>query len=284
LESLQIGDIKLTWLHGGVTHLDGGAMFGVVPKVLWSKKYPANDLNQIELRTDPILVETGNKRFLLESGIGSGKLTDKERRNYGVSEESKIKESLKELGLTPKDIDGIIMTHMHFDHAAGLTEPRGTDYQSVFPMAKIYCSEVEWDEMRNPNIRSRNTYWEKNWKAIQSQVVTFKEELEIHPSIRIVHTGGHSQGHSIVIFHSKGEMAIHLADLLPTHAHRNPLWVMAYDDYPMDSIREKEKWLPYGVENNAWFTFYHDAFYRAVKWDSNGNFTASVRRERAPMY
>ena len=81
MESLQIGDIKLTWLHGGVTHLDGGAMFGVVPKVLWSKKYPANDLNQIELRTDPILVETGNKRFLLESGIGSGKLTDKERRS-----------------------------------------------------------------------------------------------------------------------------------------------------------------------------------------------------------
>ncbi|MBY6272200.1 MAG: hypothetical protein CW346_08315, partial [Bacillaceae bacterium] len=107
MESLKIGKITLTWLNGGVTHLDGGAMFGVVPKALWSKKYAVNEKNQIELRTDPILVQTAGRNFLIEAGIGNGKLTEKQKRNYGVTEESKVEESLRSLGLTVDDIDGI---------------------------------------------------------------------------------------------------------------------------------------------------------------------------------
>jgi len=276
MEQLHIGKIRLTWLNGGVTHLDGGAMFGVVPKPLWTKKYAVNDKNQIECRTDPILVEVNGKRFLIESGIGNGKLTDKQKRNYGVTEESKIDESLAELGLKRTDIDAILMTHLHFDHASGLTLPKEDKFVSGFPNAIIYCTETEWDEMRNPNIRSKSTYWENNWKGIEDQVETFHNELEIVPGIRMVHTGGHSNGHAIIIMESEGETAIHLADLLPTHAHQNVLWVMAYDDYPMNSIAEKQKWIPYAEEHNAWFTFYHDAVYRALKWDIQGNIVQSI--------
>lgn len=280
MESLKIGKITLTWLNGGVTHLDGGAMFGVVPKALWSKKYAVNEKNQIELRTDPILVQTAGRNFLIEAGIGNGKLTEKQKRNYGVTEESKVEESLRSLGLTVDDIDGIIMTHLHFDHACGLTRREGDEFVPVFPNAKIYCTEKEWAEMRNPNIRSRNTYWEINWKGITDRVVTFSDEAEIYPGIRMIHTGGHSDGHAIVLIESEGETAIHLADLLPTHAHQNVLWVMAYDDYPIDSIRQKQKWIPYGVEKNAWFLFYHDAVYRALKWDKDGSITESLNRIR----
>lgn len=280
MESLKIGKITLTWLNGGVTHLDGGAMFGVVPKALWSKKYAVNEKNQIELRTDPILVQTAGRNFLIEAGIGNGKLTEKQKRNYGVTEESKVEESLRSLGLTVEDIDGIIMTHLHFDHACGLTRREGDEFVPVFPNAKIYCTEKEWAEMRNPNIRSRNTYWEINWKGITDRVVPFSEEAEIYPGIRMIHTGGHSDGHAIVLIESEGETAIHLADLLPTHAHQNVLWVMAYDDYPIDSIRQKQKWIPYGVEKNAWFIFYHDAVYRALKWDKDGSITESLNRIR----
>ncbi len=279
METLQIGSIKLTWLDGGVTHLDGGAMFGVVPKPLWSKKYPVNERNQIELRTDPILIEFQEKRFLIESGIGNGKLTAKQKRNYGVTQESALENSLSELGLGPEDIDGILMTHLHFDHACGLTKPAGDRFEPVFPNAMIYCSQKEWDEMRNPNIRSRNTYWESNWRGIEQQVTTFEQELQVAPGIRMIHTGGHSDGHAIVVMESEGEMAIHLADLLPTHAHQNVLWVMAYDDYPMDSIRAKQKWLAYARENDAWLTFYHDAIYRALKWDENGEICEYIKRE-----
>lgn len=277
MESLQIGKYKMTWLNGGVTHLDGGAMFGVVPKPLWSKKYDHNENNQIELRTDPILIQGNGENFLIESGIGVGKLTEKQKRNFGVLEESAVEESLQSLGLTPNDINYVIMTHMHYDHANGLTKDVNGEYASVFPNSKIITSQTEWNEMREPNIRSKNTYWKENWEPIQHQVETFDKEWS-HGPIKMVHTGGHSDGHSIVILEDGGEIALHMADIMPTHAHQNVLWVMAYDDYPMDSIAAKEKWLDFGLSKNAWFTFYHDAKYRAVKWDQENKLEKVIER------
>jgi len=280
MERLQIGDVTVTWLNGGVTHLDGGAMFGVVPKPLWSKKYFCNENNQVELRTDPLLIQTKGKNILIESGIGVNKLTEKQKRNFGVTEESQIEQSLERLELTLQDIDYVLMTHMHFDHACGLTRWEGDTLVSTFNNAMIITSEREWNEMREPNIRSRNTYWKENWEPIIDQVQVFKAEIEIVPGIKMIHTGGHSDGHSIVLIESEGETLLHLADLLPTHAHQNVLWVMAYDDYPMDSIFQKQKWLQYGIEKNAWFSFYHDAFYRALKWDAEGRMVANIKRKR----
>jgi glyoxylase-like metal-dependent hydrolase (beta-lactamase superfamily II) len=279
METLKIGSIQLTWLSGGVTNLDGGAMFGVVPKALWLRKYPANEKNQIELPTDPILIQMYGKNLLIEAGLGKGKLSEKQLRNFGVSAESNVEESLNHLGLNPEEIDYVLMTHLHNDHVGGLTKRNGGSYISTFPNAKIITSEIEWDEMRNPNIRSKSTYWKENWEAIENQVITFDEKW-CFEGITMVHTGGHSNGHSIVIIEDGGEMAVHMADIMPTHAHQNSLWVMAYDDYPMDSIAAKEKWIPYAIENDAWFTFYHDAFYRAVKWGTDGQMTKSIKREK----
>jgi glyoxylase-like metal-dependent hydrolase (beta-lactamase superfamily II) len=278
MEQLKVGQYVLTWLDGGVTHLDGGAMFGVVPKPLWSKKYPCNDLNQIELRTDPILIQGAGKNILIEAGIGNAKLTDKQKRNFGVTAEAHLEESLAELGLTLEEIDLILMTHLHFDHATGLTRWRDGELVPTFENAVIWTTETEWAEMRHPNIRSRNTYWEQNWRPIEDRVRTFKETVEIAEGIVLHHTGGHSDGHAILTIESDGECAVHMADLMPTHAHHNVLWVLAYDDYPMDSIQQKLKWLPYGVNRGAWFTFYHDAFYRAIKMDEKGTILEAVER------
>lgn len=278
MQTLQLQNIKLVWLRGGVNYLDGGAMFGVVPKPLWSKKYPCNENNQIELRTDPILVQTEGKNILIDTGLGYGKLTEKQKRNFGALEGTQVDEDLKMLGLSPNDIDYILMTHMHFDHAGGLTKPHDGGFISAFPQAKIIVSKTEWNEMRNPNIRSRNTYWKENWEAIQEQVTVFEEVWKLG-AIEMHHTGGHSDGHSIVTIHDGKDLIIHMADIMPTHAHQNVLWVLAYDDYPMDSIFAKQKWMKYGLENSAWFTFYHDAFFRAVKWDQEGNLTGQLKRE-----
>ncbi|CDQ39274.1 MULTISPECIES: YtnP family quorum-quenching lactonase [Virgibacillus] len=280
MENLQVGRARLTWLRGGVTFLDGGAMFGVVPKPLWSKKYPSNNNNQIELRTDPILVEIDNRNYLIDTGIGAGKLSDKQIRNFGVIEQSYIENALAQIELTPDDIDAVLMTHLHFDHACGLTKKNGDSLTSVFQNAIIYTSSIEWKEMQKPNIRSSNTYWENNWVPIVDQVHVFDKEIEITPGLKMIHTGGHSNGHSILVFEEGNECFIHMADIMPTHAHQNKLWALAYDDYPVTSVHEKEKWMKYGYDKQAWYTFYHDAYYRAIQFNKNGEIKNLVERTR----
>lgn len=281
MKSMQIGRAKLTWLDGGVTHMDGGAMFGVVPRPLWSRKYPVNEKNQIELRTDPILLELDGRKMLIDSGIGNNKLTDKQRRNFGVKEESKIALSLQQLGYTCADIDTVLMTHLHFDHACGLTELDGEEgYAPTFPSATIYTNQTEWNEMREPNIRSQNTYWEENWKPIEHQVETFEGSIEVLPGLRMIHTSGHSDGHAIIVFEDGEETFVHMADIMPTHAHQNVLWVLAYDDYPVTSVHEKEKWMKYGYDRNAWYIFYHDFKYCALKFDQDGKVIDKLEREQ----
>ncbi|MEI4769230.1 MBL fold metallo-hydrolase [Psychrobacillus sp. FJAT-51614] len=270
MDTFQFHNMTLTWLKGGTTFMDGGAMFGVVPKPLWEKKYPVNELNQIELPSDPLFIQYNGHNIVMEAGLGYGKFTEKQIRNYGITDQSQVEDNLVQLGVLPEEIDIIIMTHLHFDHACGLTKWENDRLVSSFPNAKIYVSDVEWNEMRNPNIRSRNTYWKENWEPIEGQVVPFSGSLEIVDGIEMIHTGGHSDGHSIVLLKQNGETIIHMADLMPTHAHQNPLWVLAYDDYPMTSVFAKEKWLNEALSNNYWFCFYHDAFYRMIKWSEDG--------------
>lgn len=270
MEKFDFHEMTLTWLDGGTTNLDGGTMFGVVPKVVWSKRYPVNEKNNIELPTHPILVQFDGHNLLIDSGLGRGKLTDRQLRNLGVSAESSLDEELAGLGLSAADIDAVLMTHLHGDHAAGLTMKQGDEYVSAFPNAKIYVSAVEWEEMRNPNIRSRNTYWKENWEPVKGQVETFESELTLFGAITMIHTGGHSNGHAVIKLESGGETILHMGDIMPTHAHQNPLWVLAYDDYPMDSIFAKERLMKEALENGYYFSFYHDAYYRLLKWNEDG--------------
>lgn len=270
MEKFDFHEMKLTWLDGGTTNLDGGTMFGVVPKAVWSKRYPVDEKNNIELPTHPILVQFDGHNILIDSGLGKGKLTSRQLRNLGVSAESSLDKDLAELGLSAADIGVVLMTHLHGDHAAGLTLKEGDGYVSAFPNAKIYVSAVEWDEMRSPNIRSRNTYWKENWEPVQHQVETFESELTLFGAITMIHTGGHSDGHAVIKLESGGETLLHMGDIMPTHAHQNPLWVLAYDDYPMDSIYAKERLTKEALEKGYYFSFYHDAYYRLLKWNADG--------------
>ncbi|MEX2934523.1 YtnP family quorum-quenching lactonase [Staphylococcus saprophyticus] len=261
---MKLGDFRIHYLNGGITHIDGGAMFGVVPKALWTKKYEVNDKNQIPLPTHPILIQSNDYNIIIDTGIGSGKLTDKERRNFGAHYESQISEDLKALDLTTADIDYVLMTHLHFDHAAGLTDNEGN---SIFNKAIHVIQQDEWHEFQSPNIRSKSTYWPKNNGDFKKRLLLFENEIEIVPGIKMIHTGGHSFGHAIITIESQNEKAVHIGDIFPTTAHRNPLWVTAYDDYPMQSIREKERLVPYYIHQNYWFLYYHDVNYFAVKFD-----------------
>lgn len=281
MDQFTFHNMTLTWLDGGLNYLDGGTMFGPVPKALWSRKYDVTEDNLIELAAHPILIQYEDKNILIDSGFGNDKLNDKLKRNLGMVDESNIHEELAELGIQPEEIDIVLMTHLHNDHAAGLTRWEGDELVSTFPNAIIYTSQIEWDEMRAPNIRSKSTYWKQNWEAVQNQVESFQKRLTVLPGIEMIHTGGHSNGHCIVRLTQNDETILHMADLMPTHAHSNPLWVLAYDDYPMDSIAAKEQLMEEGLKGKYWYSFYHDPIYRLVKWDETGkNIVECLKRAK----
>lgn len=268
----RIGEFELTWLNGGSFELDGGAMFGVVPKVLWQKKYPANAENCIRLNAWPILVRTPAALVLIESGLGN-KLTDKQKKIYRVQEDWSVLAELEQLGIARQDIDLVILTHYDFDHAGGVIMQEGENLALTFPKARHVLQRKEWDDVLNPNSRTINTYWKVNNELMRNsgKLDLVEGESEIVQGIRVIHTGGHNGGHQIVSMASQGETGLHLGDLLPTHIHANPLWVMAYDNFPMDAIALKEKWIKAGIAQQSWFTFYHDPFLLACKYGDAGN-------------
>jgi len=268
----RLGDFELTWLSGGMFELDGGAMFGVVPKVLWQKKYPGDAENYIPLVASPILVKTPDALVLIESGLGN-KLTEKQKKIFRVREEWSVLHDLAELGIERQEIDFVVLTHFDFDHAGGVLMQNDSGMiELTFPKAKHILQKKEWDDVMHPNSRSINTYWPINNELMKgsNNLELVEGDVEVSPGISAVHTGGHNNGHQIVRLESRGVKALHLADLLPTHAHVNPLWIMAYDNYPMDAIALKEQWIKTGVDEGAWFTFYHDATMLACKFDGQG--------------
>ncbi|MCC5889235.1 MAG: MBL fold metallo-hydrolase [Alkalibacterium sp.] len=269
MDTLKLGNTKVTWLNGGITKMDGGAMFGPVPKPLWSRKYPCNEHNQIELVTEPILVEKEGTHYLIDGGIGKGRLSEKQLKNFGASEGVPLEEDLAKLNLKPELIDKVLMTHLHFDHVAGLVKKSGDKLVPAFPNAEIIVERREWEAIKYPMKRTQGTYWEENWKTIEKQVILFDSYYQAAEGVELIHTGGHSPGHCLVKLTDQDKVAVHFSDILPTHAHMNPLWVSAFDDYPLNTIEAKEKWLPEAVNNQWVILFYHDAYYRALKFNGN---------------
>ena len=275
MKGFRVGDFEIFWLHGGTFELDGGTMFGVVPKVLWQRKFPSDSENYIPLAASPILIKTPDSLVLIETGLGN-KLTEKQKKIFRVRKEWSVPEDLNKLSLSAEDIDFVILTHYDFDHAGGVVmQDRDGKLNLTFPNAQHIIRQTEWQDVLEPNKRSLNTYWPENISLLKegSRLKLINEDEEVVSGIKVIHTGGHTRGHQIVRVESAGEVALHLGDLLPTHAHFNPLWVMAYDNFPMDAISRKEEWEMTGLRENAWFLFYHDPFMQACRFDEKGHVT-----------
>jgi glyoxylase-like metal-dependent hydrolase (beta-lactamase superfamily II) len=266
MKSLKIGEIEIFWLNGGEFELDGGTMFGVVPKVLWAQKFPiVNDEdsarleeNYIKLLNYPLLVKTTDSLILIETGLGN-KLTEKQKNIYRVIKDWEIPQELKKLGIKQQDINYVILTHCDFDHAGGIVMKNSTGGEELtFPNARHIIQKLEWEDAMHPNIRSENTYWPQNFSKLKDSdnLQLVEGNVKVCQGVEVQLTSGHTRGHQIVRIQSCKEVAYHLADLLPTHAHFNPLWIMAYDNFPMDAIALKQKYEETGIRENAWFTFY----------------------------
>ncbi len=277
VEPLRVGKFEIYWMEGGRFQIDGGSMFGVVPKVLWQKKWSCTDDNYITLADSAMLVRTPHGDVVIESGLGN-KLTEKQQQIFRLQQPWDILGSLSELGLQRDDISHVLLTHGDFDHAGGVTMVgEGGELELTFPQARHYLQEQEWEDITSPNRRSASTYWPANFAGLQpgENLELVKAEVEVVPGVHLVRSGGHTRGHQVVWLESEGQHALHMGDLLPNIAYGNPLWITAYDNYPLDSIAAKEQLLVQALEKDAWLLLYHDPQTHACKFDERGKLMAS---------
>jgi len=226
----------------------------------------------------PMLVRTPEHNIVIETGVGN-KLSDKQKKIFQISPDWDIPGGLEAQGLSRDDIDFCILTHCDFDHVGGavMFNEQG-ETELTFPRAKYIVQKLEWEDALNPNIRSANTYLAPNFEGLEAagQLVIVEGAYEGAPGVHLVLTGGHTRGHQVVWLESGGEVALHMADLLPTHAHHNPLWVMAFDNYPMDVIAKKQELHAEAEAKDAWYIFFHDPYLKACKFGQKGEVTNKV--------
>ncbi len=278
MRSLKIGRFEIYWLQGGTFLLDGGAMFGPVPKALWSRKLKADSNNCIPLANNPILVKTPEALVLIDTGLGN-KLTPKQKKIFQVKEAWRVPRDLKGLGIRREDINIVILTHFDFDHSGGVVVRRKGRLELTFPNARHIIQNAEWKNVLAPDRRSMESFWPINHRGLaeSGRLELVKGRKEISKGITLLHTGGHNAGHQAVIIESGGETAIHMADLLPTRWHYNPLWLMAYDNYPVEAVKKKEELEALALHKDAWLLFYHDPSVLAAKFDAEGRIREELR-------
>ena len=254
------GDFELLPLSDGSFRLDGGAMFGVVPKPLWERRAPADEKNRIRLGLRPLLVRTGKSTLIIDAGVGA-KMDEKSLAIYAVDRTRTLDHSLADVGLTKASIDIVLASHLHFDHAGGFTERTlGGELLPAFPNARYVARTGEWDDATHPHERNRASYLQENFVPLADAKVLdlVPGDGEIIPGVRVVRTGGHTMHHQIVMIESGGRTAVFAADLIPTRAHVDVPWIMGYDLYPMDTLTFKRTFVREAIAHEYLIFFEHD--------------------------
>lgn len=256
---IRLGRLELATVRDGLFKLDGGAMFGIVPKPVWERVAPPDSRNRIQLSLNPLLIKTGSKNILVDTGIGSKRDAEWNDR-YGVDHRWSVPESLRAVGLTTNDIDYVIPTHMHFDHMGGATALEGGKPVPTFPRATYLIQRKEWDAANDRNPRTRGSYHADDYLPLEraGRVKFLDGDEEVAPGVRIRHTNAHTPGHQAVYLDSDGAKAVFVGDLIPTTDHLKPAWCMGYDLFPYDVARLKEEMLQEAVEQERILIFDHD--------------------------
>jgi glyoxylase-like metal-dependent hydrolase (beta-lactamase superfamily II) len=253
----NLGDFELTIVSDGTYFLDAGAFFGVVPKTLWSKKVTPDELNRLDAGTNSLLVRTGDKNILIETGIGD-KLPDRLVRIF--KQPAKLLENLHAAGLGPEDIDIVINTHLHFDHCGWNTVRRGGQIAATFPNAKYYAQEKELEHGHLQLERDAISYMSPNYDPLveNGQMMLLNGDLEILPGISVKVFPGHTANMQAVLIESHGKKACYISDLLPTSNHLDVTWVMAFDVLPLQSIESRKRYYASAIPEGWLTVFTHD--------------------------
>jgi methylmalonyl-CoA epimerase len=256
---IAFGDVQLVTVHDGLFRLDGGAMFGVVPRPLWEKKAPPDDRNRIQLSMRPLVVEADWGRMIIDCGAGD-KMDAKARDIYAFERTLHLDHALAGAGLSADAIDVALATHLHFDHFGGATVRANGTLRPRFPNARYVIRSAEWEDAIRPHERNRASYLPDDFVPLRSAGVVdfFEGDETIRPGVRVVRTGGHTGQHQIVFVESGGKTAVFTADLLPTTAHVQDAWVMGYDLFPMETLAFKKRFVREAIEREYLIFFEHD--------------------------
>ena len=258
------GDIEFHILSDGHIYLDGGAMFGIVPKPLWEKKVPVDSRNRIKLGLNCVLVRAAGTRILIETGAG-GKWDAKRRDIYGL-DGPHLDQHLREYAITPGDIDVVVNTHLHFDHCGGNTRLEKDKIVPVFPKARYVFRRGEYESAMHVNARTQATYLAENFAPLEAakHLQLIEDDTEIAPGVELICAPGHTADMLCVKLSGGGKTAFLLADLVPTRAHLPLAWGMGYDLFPLTVLENKRKWLP-RIAREEWIAlFVHDPDVPAV--------------------
>ncbi|MFH2141911.1 MAG: MBL fold metallo-hydrolase [Bacteroidota bacterium] len=255
--------MKLYSLETGNFKLDGGAMFGVVPKMIWNKSYPSDEKNLIGMAARSLLIDTGNRLILIDSGIGN-KQDQSFLKHYHLYGENTLEKSLNKLGYKKEDITDNILTHLHFDHCGGSVD-YCDDHKSFLPAfknAKYYIGKAQWESANNPNSREKATYLNENYIPLyeSGQLKLIEKEEEILPCISIKIFNGHTDGQLIPHIRTNKGTVVFMADLIPFTTHIHLPFIMSYDIRAVDSLKEKEFFLIDAIKYNYILFFQHDIY------------------------
>jgi glyoxylase-like metal-dependent hydrolase (beta-lactamase superfamily II) len=256
---MHLGDIEVHYLDGGPFGLDGGAMFGVVPKTLWDKKSPPDERNRIRMRANSLLVRAARKNIVIETGNGT-KLDAKLKNIYGIPDGDPLLDSLRKAGAQPDDIDIVINTHLHFDHAGGNTHFANGKPVPTYRRARYIVQKTELDHAFQANERDRASYFPDNYQPLldSHQWDLVDGSVQVLPGISLELVPGHNASMQAVKLTGGGKTLAFVADLLPTRHHIPLPWIMAYDLYPLQTLETKRKWIPQIVDGGWIVVFGHD--------------------------
>ncbi len=253
---MKLGEFDLWALTDGTFALDGGQMFGAVPKVLWEKKLSADSRNRVRLGLTCLLVRSGPRHILIETGIGD-KFDEKRADIYGVAHSTTLPEELRKLGMGPENIDVVISTHLHFDHCGWNTRRNGAKVVPTFPRARYIAQRGEWHHALHPTERDRAAYVEEFFCPAEAQTELLDGDQEIVPGIRVEVVPGHTGHLQCVRIESEGQLAYFISDLVPTQAHLLYPWIPGLDLYPMETLANKKRLLPQLAAAEALVIFPH---------------------------
>lgn len=257
---MRLGDVELLNLTDGCFRLDGGAMFGIVPKPLWEKTSPPDRQNRILLNLGVLLIRAGGTNILVDSGAGN-KYDAKALEMYAIEHHPSLEDSIKRVELTTEDNEIVINTHLHFDHAGGNTvrRPDGSLVQT-FPRARYYIQKGEWEAAFLRNERTRRSYHRRDFEPLQrSQCINFLDgDRDILPEVRVMITPGHTEYHQSVVIKSRDEKGIFPGDLIPTASHVSLPYIMGYDILPLVTLETKRKILQHAWDEKWLLIFQHD--------------------------
>jgi len=264
---LDIGPYKVHFISGGRFRLDGGAMFGVVPKVLWNRVAPADDRNRIRLAMNCMLIEGNGQRVLVDAGVGT-KDDPKFRDIFAVEHPESLIQDLAAVGVAPADITTLAYTHLHFDHCGGGTT-RGEDgvVRPTFPGAHYLVRRTEWEDATHANERTRASYLSDNFLPIEKagQLLLHDDDVEILPGVTMRSLPGHTRGHQGVFFDLPGMRALYAADLFPTVAHLPLPFVMGFDVFPLTTLETKRSILRDATREGWLLLLEHDPDHLAIR-------------------